>query len=133
MVGKKTATQIDILVKLLYNTFLTGANMQFAQTLHTNGRGYWSEAAKAVNTTKLVLAYNDNDEFGELRVYFNPATWDVNTDGLIYTDGDFVFELRMFLTQHGLAGSDVGYSEQGMQGDNYVSLDAGPAFINSYT
>jgi hypothetical protein len=32
----------------------------------------------------------------------------------------------------GLDSSDVNYSEQGMQGDNYVSLDAGPNFIESF-
>jgi hypothetical protein len=99
----------------------------------TSGDGYWSTVAKAVEITDMRLGYvADDKEFGELRVYFNTATWDVNTDGLIYTDGDFEFELREFLTQHGLAGSDVGYSEQGMQGDDYVSLDVGKDFIASW-
>ena len=53
-------------------------------------------------------------------------------DGLIYTDKDFIAELRMFLAQHGLPGDDVDYSEQGMQGDDYVSLDAGEEFVRAW-
>jgi len=51
---------------------------------------------------------------------------------LIYTDSDFLNELQEFLNQHNLAGGDVTYSEQGMQGDNYVSLDIGKVFIESW-
>ena len=99
----------------------------------TAGDGYWSTASKVVEITDMRISYCDEEkEFGELCVHFNTATWDVNTDGLIYTDGDFLFELRMFLEQHGLVGSDVSYSEQGMQGDDYVSLDIGAEFIASW-
>ena len=108
--------------------------IKFNTTLNTNGRGYWSNKAKAVAVTKLALPYvNDEGDFGELCVYFNTDTWDVDTDGLIYTDKQFSTELREALTNAGFDASDVGYSEQGMQGDNYVSLDVGPKFINSWT
>lgn len=99
----------------------------------TAGDGYWSRTQKAVEITDMRVAYvNDEKNFGELRVYFNTATWDVNTDGLIYTDSDFLNELQLFLTQQGLAGTDVEYSEQGMQGDNYVSLDVGGEFLTAW-
>jgi len=102
--------------------------------LNTNGCGYWSEVTKSVKIVKLNLPYvNDEEDFGELRVYFDPKTWDVNTDGLIYTDRQFEQELKEFLTSIGLQGEDITYSEQGMQGDNYVSLDVGEAFIKSYS
>jgi hypothetical protein len=101
--------------------------------LSTSGDGYWSNAQKTVEITRLVLAYtNDELDFGELRVYFNTATWDVNKDGLIYTDSLFEAELCALLTQLGYDVSDVSYSEQGMQGDNYVSLDVGECFINTF-
>jgi len=101
--------------------------------LHTAGDGYWSTVSKTVEITKLVLAYtNDELDFGELRVYFNTKTWDVNKDGLIYTDSLFEEELCALLTDLGFDASDVGYSEQGMQGDNYVSLDVGECFINTF-
>ena len=95
-----------------------------AVTFNTNGLGYWSRAVKAVGIVDMQVAYiNDERDFGELRVYFNTQDWDVNTDGLIYTDKQWRNELQAFLDAHGLPGKDVCYSEQGMQGDNYVSLD----------
>jgi len=80
-----------------------------------------------------MLAYtNDELDFGELRVYFNTATWDVDKDGLIYTDSLFLEELCGLLTSMGIDASDVSYSEQGMQGDNYVSCDVGECCINTF-
>jgi hypothetical protein len=107
--------------------------MQVYTTLHTNGRGYWSRTAKAVDVTKLDLQYiNDEKDFGELCVYFTADSWDVNTMGLIYTDKLFKEELRAYLQTLGFTAeeaNDVEYSEQGMQSDNYVSCDVGAKFI----
>lgn len=102
--------------------------------LHTDGlRGLWSNVAKAIRVTDVRLGYiADDSEFGELRVYFDTATWDVKKDGFIYTDRLFERELQELLTQHGLAGPDVSYSEQGMQGYDYVSCDVGKAFLDSW-
>jgi len=41
-------------------------------------------------------------------------------------------DLRNFLALQGLNNLDIDYSEQGMQGDNYVSLDVGAAFISAW-
>ena len=102
-------------------------------TLNTGGGGYWSNTKTAVEITALQLAYlNDQLDFGELRVYFNTATWDVNKLGLIYTDRQFEQELKELLVQKGFDVKDVSYSEQGMQGDNYVSCDVGECFINTF-
>jgi hypothetical protein len=102
-------------------------------TLNTNGRGYWSNKAKTVEITGLQLSYtNDELDFGELRVRFDTASWDTATDGLIYTDKQFMRELKEFLTGLGFDASDVSYSEQGMQGDTYVSCDVGECFINTF-
>jgi hypothetical protein len=104
-----------------------------AATLHTSGDGYWSGEQRAVEITGLCLSYvNDEETFGELRVYFNTDTWDTMQHGLIYTDELFIKELEAYLIGQGLAGGDVNYSEQGMQGDNYVSLDVGDKFIASW-
>jgi hypothetical protein len=106
---------------------------KISATLNTNGKGYWSSTAKAVEVTGLQLAYiNDELDFGELRVRFTAASWDVNKLGLIYTDKLFMTELKELLTSMGFDASDVSYSEQGMQGDNYVSCDVGELFINTY-
>ena len=95
-----------------------------AVTFNTNGKGYWSRTAKAVRIVDMRINYvNDERDFGELCVYFNTEDWDVNKDGLIYTDKQFMQELKAFLDAHGLPSKDVSYSEQGMQGDNYVSCD----------
>jgi len=99
----------------------------------TCGDGYWSNVAKPVQITDMRVAYvNDEKDFGELRVYFNTKFWNVNEDGLIYTDRNFLAELREFLNTHKLAGADVDYSEQGMQGSNYVSLDVGEKFLAAW-
>lgn len=99
----------------------------------TNGCGYWSRHATAVRITDMQLGYcNEDQTFGELRVYFDTNTWDRDRVGLIYTDPEFLHDLRAFLIQHNLRGLDVEYSEQGMQGDDYVSLDVGRQFLGSW-
>jgi hypothetical protein len=101
-------------------------------SLSTNGSGYWSNVAKTVLVTGLELSYvNDEGDFGELRVHFDTNTWDVDTDGLIYTDKQFINDLKVLLNRIEL-DTDVSYSEQGMQGDTFVSLDVGPEFIKSF-
>jgi len=105
----------------------------FYQTLLTNGSGLWSSRHADVDVVGIDLAYVDDDSnFGELRVYFNTDTWDVQEAGLIYTDGRFLRELKESLTLDGYAADGVDYSEQGMQGDDYVSLDVGKEFIDSW-
>ena len=100
----------------------------------TSGDGYWSELVRNVRITDMRLGYiNDERDFGELRVYFTKDSWDVDNDGLIYTDKQFMTELRTALTGAGFDGNDVDYSEQGMQGNTFVSLDVGPSFLTSWT
>jgi len=106
---------------------------KISATLRTGGGGYWSNTKTAVEVTSLQLAYtNDELNFGELRVYFNTKTWDTDVLGLIYTDKQFMTELKELLTSMGFDASDVSYSEQGMQGLNYVSCDVGELFINTF-
>lgn len=101
--------------------------------LHTAGDGYWSNVSKAVRITGIDLGYvNADADFGELRVYFDTETWDIDEDGLIYTDNRFLNELRSFLEAQGYNQEDINYSEQGMQSDEYVSLDIGESFISSF-
>lgn len=105
---------------------------KFERTLHTDGKGLWSNVIAPVNTTMVTVDYvNEERDFGELRVHFDKS-WIVKTDGLIYTDNQFLRELRKELTAAGLDGKDVNYSEQGMQGDKYVSLDVGEKFMKSW-
>ena len=106
---------------------------------NTNGTGLWSNTTTTVTITDMTLGKatmfegdTDKDMFGELRVYFDTDTWDTQKDGLIYTDRLFIKELRAFLNAHGLPGNDVDYSEQGMQGYIYVSLDVGHKFYKAW-
>ena len=128
---------VDGVPKTPYNTHINNALLEQQMSeviLHTDGKGLWSNVAKAIRITDMQLGYiNDEGDFGELRVYFDTETWDVNKDGLIYTDRLFERELRGFLTQHGLAGKNVDYSEQGMQGDDYVSCDVGEKFLKTWS
>jgi hypothetical protein len=111
--------------------------MQTFTTLHTNGKGLWSDKATAVSITSLDLQYINNErDFGELCVHFNTNDWDVDTDGLIYTDPLFKAELREYLQTLGFTleeANDVEYSEAGMQCEHYVSCDVGLDFINGLT
>lgn len=101
--------------------------------LETAGDGWWSSEPRSVTITGLDVPHADEQrEFGELRVYFDTASWDVDQLGLIYTDGRFLDQLRQLLDDQGLAGHDVEYSEQGMQGTDYVSCDVGAEFLASW-
>jgi hypothetical protein len=96
--------------------------------IRTNGKGYWTKVAKLVTITDI-----DLDGY-ELRVSLLPGTWNV-VDGLIYTDPQFIKDLAAHLVEMGLprtAAEDVDYSEAGMQGHDYVSLDAGPKFVAAW-
>ena len=111
----------------------TDTGIEVNTVLHTDGSGYWSTAERSVHITALSVPYiNDEATFGELRVYFDTETWDTRDHGLIYTDDQFERELKSFLEALGFDATDVSYSEQGMQGDNYVSLDVGEKFIASW-
>jgi len=107
--------------------------MKFGTTLCTDGQGFWSTAKREVKTTRLELGWlNDEHTFGELCVYFDTSTWNTHEHGLIYTDDTFLAQLKDELALSGFDSSDVSYSEQGMQGDDYVSLDVGQRFLESF-
>jgi hypothetical protein len=103
----------------------------------TDGQGHWSPEVRDVRLTKLTVPYiNEEEDFGELRVYFDEITWKVDTHGLIYTDRNFQNELRILLVKvlqfTQAAALDVCYSEQGMQGDDYVSFDVDKLFLDEW-
>ena len=101
----------------------------------TDGKGFWSGTVITVKINRVRLAYIDEDtgDFGELRAYFDPKEWDVDNDGLIYTDmmwkHSFLTCMENVLGFSPDATLDVSYSEQGMQGENYVSMDVGAQFL----
>lgn len=103
----------------------------------TSGSGLWTKVKKAVGVHRIEVSYYDEatleqSEYGELRAYFNLADWDVKKNGLIYTDPLWMVEFKKLLQANGftkVATDDVDYSEQGMQGQEYVSMDIGVKFL----
>lgn len=120
--------------------------MQVNIEAHTNGKGHWTVEERMVQIIKLGIGYSSltyypEDPFhGELRAYFEPSgftpgSWNVPGHGLIYTDRLWLKEFKAGLRAAGFsikAAQNVRYSEQGMQGDNYVSMDIGPTFYASW-
>ena len=108
--------------------------MRIDMLVNTSGRGLYSREQKPVRIIKLELTNVDEDTgTGELRARFDKRSWKTGRDGLIYTDQKFLRELREELKSLGLPGAGVAYSEQGMQGDDYVSLDASKQFVNRWS
>ena len=120
-------------------------NISTDVVLTTSGCGYWSEAVKDVRVTDIgmfVTTVNDADEGEEamycdadMYVLYDEATWDNSVDGLIYTDSAFLEQVQEALFKALLelnvdkatakeVAYSVSYSEQGMQDDGRVSLDA---------
>ena len=104
----------------------------------TDGRGYWSTVArKSIRIDRVAIAsVSDDGEYGELRAYFDESEWNVESDGLIYSDQAWMKSFRSCMATLGFsvqALADIGYTEQGMQGEDYVSLDVGPDFLTQCT
>lgn len=120
---------------------LEGSALVVNLSCSTDGDGLWSDRAADVRITRLLISYvashddDDDDDmptFGELQVEFDINTWNPRDHGLIYTDRCFEAEFREALQKLGfskMAADNVGYSEQGMQGDDYVSMDVGMVFL----
>lgn len=103
-------------------------------TIETGGNGLWSNESKKVRVDNMWVE-NVIEDFGELRVFFDIKTWNPNKDGLIYTDDTWLKQFRGKLLGLGYskkAVTDINYSEQGMQGDDYVSMDCGTLFMAEY-
>ena len=97
----------------------------------TCGDGLWSTEATEVFVESINMFISTEGEDGDycdgdLQAYFTEETWNDEL-GLIYTDSEFLACVHTALIKAGIsieAAEDVCYSEQGMQGDTYVSMDA---------
>jgi hypothetical protein len=112
-------------------------NITVNKVFTTCGDGYWSDVAKEVFVTDVGMFVSTNNEAdageeamycdGDMYVLYDEATWDNSVDGLIYTDSAFLEQVRTALIKGGVsieAAEAVTYSEQGMQDEGRVSLDA---------
>jgi len=97
-------------------------------TIATSGTGYWSDVAR---NGILINGLEVDSDLKELRIFFDTESWLPSVDGLIYTDPLAMSHIKTQLTAMGLSCNNIGYSEQGMQGDNYISLDIDVEFIDS--
>ena len=105
-------------------------------TATTNGKGFWSGEKRKVKIDSIEIdSITDDDgveidvgdktqtpEMLYLRVFFNRKDWNVEKHGLIYTDEKWIAQLRKGLREIGVTATGLEYTEQGMQGDDYVSL-----------
>lgn len=101
---------------------------------HTDGSSLWASGiVKTVRITRVVLDWdNDEGSWGELRAYFESQDWDSASLGLIYTDRNWIQEFRALMKTQGfspVAVEDINYSEQGMQGLDFVSMDVSENFL----
>jgi len=122
-------------MKLDENTVIT-LTPKTTMSCSTNGKGLWSVDTRSVPITKIVL------EVGELsahfydfslylpvyvNAYFTKKDWNTDKHGLIYTDAlwlkDFKKQFAKQFPSLAWAANKIDYTEQGMQGDNYVSLE----------
>ncbi len=113
-------------------------------TFFVDGTGLWTNEARNVFIHRFALRVYKNglhvEDFGELRAFFpsrktNPVGWDIEDHGLIYSDPSFKSQIKQMFKEIGFsreAQNDIDYSEQGMQGEDYVSFDAGPEFVKEW-
>lgn len=104
---------------------------------NTDGRGFWSRRSTPVQVMEVTLSYLAGDKgFGELRAKFANDSWDVREDGLIYTDPHWMKDFRQAMKKEfqlsDKAIADIDYSEQGMQGNDFVSMDVGENFLKEW-
>lgn len=85
-------------------------------TIKTAGDGLWSDESRDVKVTGIRI----RDDFVD--VFFDTSTWNNDKHGLIYTDTKFLKGIKAHLKSLG-ANSDLSYTEQGLQGRNYVSME----------
>lgn len=99
--------------------------------LSTAGDGYWSNVKRDVVMTHFELHTFEYTGgcIHHLRAYFREDTWNVEKDGLIYTDNLF---LKLLKTTFAKLLGKLDYSEQGMQGDDYVDFDVDAEFAKRF-
>ncbi len=102
----------------------------------TKGDGFWSSAAPTtVTISKVELevgeAYVDMYRYGVflpiyLKAFFPKKSWNTDKQGLIYTDSlwlkNFRAEFKIRFPALAWMANKIDYTEQGMQGENFVSL-----------
>lgn len=88
-----------------------------------NGHGLWYYGQPRKYDC-VVHVHFDEENAHALRIYVVPKGYKPDKVGLIYTDEGFLKDIKEFFKALGMpAWSEVDYSEQGMQGDNYIDME----------
>ena len=91
--------------------------------IQTGGDGLWSSRSTIVEITGLTIKW-EGGNLVEINASFDPNTWNVERDGLIYTDKMFLEGIRRKLSDLCGVNMTLDYTEQGMQGEDYISLES---------
>ena len=95
--------------------------------IQTGGDGLWSSRSAIVEVTSLTVKW-EGGKVVEINVSFDPNTWSVEHYGLIYTDKLFLEGLRQKISELCGNNTTLDYTEQGMQGEDYVSLECNDCY-----
>jgi hypothetical protein len=106
----------------------------------TDGSGLWSDEKRKVlinkfEVTGVFRSIPGKKLGGSLLAHFKAKDWNTDKHGLIYTDKNWIKDFRSGLEEMGFSKSavmSINYSEQGRQGDFWVDLDIGDAFIKEF-
>ena len=130
-VGGKARSHVDILEQYIEQTQPPESPelKQLKLKLHVEGTGCWTSWSGDVTGTLKFKVTEPSvgpsgtkyEGFAEGRFYLDD--WN-NELGMIYTDPEFMNQLQNSLTGLGFTNSSIDYSEAGMQGEDYVSMDA---------
>lgn len=112
---------------------------------NTSGKGIWSNRVCPVAVSRVKISISDWSDDGfdwplgcrgyvAIDAYFSKKSWNTSKHGLIYTDPKWIkeFNKQMKAINPDLFCSEIDYTEQGMQGDNFVSLQMSPKNIKQF-
>ena len=108
-------------------------------TLYVSGDGEYCKSYKSVRIVDMNIFAMINDNKADeceyegvvVEVKFDSRDWKIEDDGLIYTDSGFLSDLQLFFESKGVDASALEYTEHGMQGEEWVSLEADEAFFRT--
>ena len=117
--------------------------MQVNLITSTSGTGFWTPIKATIEIQELdVDVYGEDSDgdvgFAELRAYFAPEQWNCDKHGFIYSDPQWIKTFREALvsvlgfTKEDVAEGSLNYTEQGMQGAAYVSLEVDGDFMREW-
>lgn len=90
-------------------------------TASTSGKGLWTIQKKSIKIKRINIESSKEDSM-YIEVFFSEKDWNTTKDGLIYTDIKWLREFRQGLKDQKIPTAGIDYTEQGMQGRDYVSL-----------